>query len=513
MNYLAYLYRIPFLVVLTIRILIPNINISDSLDIANIIRTPSHSLVSSISNNSVASPLAYSSKKNIYSFNNISELKAANISVNSTATTKGFNIPGDNGGAKYTISDSPIYPIETNISIALDNGLFANLNFTQKSIINVESLGIPENRFISNTLNLVLPHLSGKVAGIKFSDGMYYVNSPIIIPSINFYGSDTSAIVIDSHYASDCFACIRTDTNVSNELGFYNIHIIANIDNQFVRKQETALLYFRNIAKCTIKNCTFEANESSSINSFIPIILLWFQSDNISNVSIANSYFTNNTGVNIHQDDSTLLSGGCLWISGETPDAHISNIYINHCDFLNTVIDEHVAMWKGQFNGINMQNCAFSNHSSQKSNNFLSFYYGAFNEINLSNINMEIQSTTMYPIKFTDFISDSNFTINDLNIMFNFDEISNPNTHSFSVIYIDEDKHVDSDVNVLITLRNSKFIADSDLVMYRSLVQCKNTSNKSIRIDNCYTNMSCTQQILNIAPDNNINAINSPTFK
>lgn len=442
-----------------------------------------------------------------YHMTNVEEMKNSNIPIGAKVTTSGFYSANDNGGANYSISAAPMYPLDANISIALNNGLFANLIFNDSSIINIQTFGITKNGYISSALNKVTPVLTGNIGGIKFPDGKYYIDKPIKLYTVNLYGTDNSQIIIDKNYASDCFACIQTDTEVSNKLGFYNLHLVANIDNGFERKGETVLVYLRNIEKCTIDNCTFEANESSDIKNFIPIDLIWFQTNNAQNITVTNSTFNNNTGVNFQPGTNPALAGGCLWFSGTEKtihENHMSDITIENCEFFNAVRDEHMALWNGLFNNVILNNCTFSNSSNHTSDNFLSFYRGTFNNINISNVDMTFNSSTMYPIKFTDFISESDFTVKNLDMIFDFKEESDPYHHSFSIFYIDEDQQVDNDIPVKISISDSQFMSTSDFVWYNSIIQCKHTAHKDITIQNCISNIRYELTALNIEPDNTV---------
>ncbi len=455
----------------------------------------------------VSSGLTSKYSKSSFTMQNVNELKSSNLPLGSTATTLGFYNSNDNGGGQYIISDSPAFPLYTNLSLALNNGLFANLVFDNSSIINIQTFGITDNGYIATILNNISPYLSGKIDGIRFPAGEYYINTPIIIGSFNLYGTEKSYVIIDDNYSSDCFACIRTDTEVSNKLGFYDIHIIANIDNNFARKGETALVYLRSIEKCVIDNCTFEANESADIDAFIPIDLVWFQTNNAKNITVTNSKFSNNTGVNYLPGTNPGLVGGCLWFSGTSDtinETYMTDIMVSNCNFFNSVRDEHMALWHGHFNNFTLQQCTFSNSSNHTSDNYLSFHGGSFNNINISNVNMTFNSSTMYPIKFTDFVSESDFTVNNLDLLFDFKELSDPYHHSFSVFYTDADQHVDNDVPANITISNSEFIANSDLVWYYSIFKCRHTTQKNINIQNCTSNIKYELTSLYIDPNNTV---------
>jgi hypothetical protein len=453
-----------------------------------------------------------SKKKNRYNVNTIEELKSTDASKGAIITTNGYYEADDNGGAKYSVSADPKYPLETNLTFALNNGLYANLSTDRKSVVNIETFGITDG-YIAGALNSVLPYLSGNIDGIRFPDGNYYVEDAVVLKSINFYGSNNSTIIVDSKYASNSFAVFRTDSDVSNSVSFHNIHMVANIDNNISRKRTITLLYLRNIDGCTISDCTFQANESADINPFIAVNLVWFQTDIASNVTVKRSTFKNNTGLDYQPGTDIKLHGGCLWFSGETLDAHMSKLSISNCVFDSTVADEHVGIWNGHFSDVNLSQCSFSNNSRHISDNFLTFCAASYNSINISDIDMTINSSTMYPIKFTNFLEQSDFTIDNCNITFNFDKKSNPSTHSFSVVYVDEDQLVDSDIPVDIIFRNSSFRSSSDNVSYRSVIQCQNTTKKTFHIIDCDTNIQCVRNLINASPNNNVYLECSPSFQ
>ena len=466
-------------------------------------------LATSNQDTATASAKASSSRRIV---NTVEDMKAANVSAGATVITKGFYNAHDYGGARYTVSKSPLYPTETNLSIPLSNGLYANLSFGKKSIINVEVLGIKDG-FIAGALNAVMPHLSGKIDGIKFPNGNYYVEDAVVLTSVHLYGTDNSTIIVDKNYASNCFAVFRTDTDISNSISFYNLHMVANIDNNVARKDTITLLYLRNIKGCKIYDCTFQANESADINPFVAVNLVWFQTDYASNVTVKNSNFVNNTGLYYQTGSDIKLHGGCLWFSGETLDARQSNLTISNCVFDSTVADEHVGIWNGHFSDVNLSHCSFSSNSKHISDNFLTFCSASYDSVTISDIDMAINSSTMYPMKFTNFLESSNFDISNCNLTFNFEKKSDPAEHAFSVLYIDEDWLAGTDIPVEITFRNSTFVSASDNVIYGSLIQCHNTTQKTLRFIDCTTNIQCVREVISMSGNNNISIENSPSFQ
>ncbi len=127
-------------------------------------------------------------------YSNVNDLKKADVKSGSTIHTKGFYSENDGGAAEYIISSSPTQLSIPNISIPLDNGLFANLIYSDS--INVKQIGARGNGtdndfgYINSIIN------SGN--NVEFPDGTYNMgfNDLHCPATVTFKGSKNKSTVL-----------------------------------------------------------------------------------------------------------------------------------------------------------------------------------------------------------------------------------------------------------------------------------------------------------------------------
>lgn len=108
-------------------------------------------------------------KQKPYYFNNVADMKAANLNVENYVITKGYNNINDGGGAEYVITNEAS---ETEKQEALNNGLYATLKkYDDIYIDDIEFNSYFDDTTRTNYYVIHIPHLDSKGNIIKLKRG------------------------------------------------------------------------------------------------------------------------------------------------------------------------------------------------------------------------------------------------------------------------------------------------------------------------------------------------------
>ncbi|WP_036608541.1 hypothetical protein [Oribacterium sp. P6A1] len=438
-------------------------------------------------------------------YSNIEELKSASVKSGNLVSTKGFTTTDDFGGAKYVISSKPLFSIDTNMSIALDNGLYANLLFEKSSILNVACFGIQPDTIISRPLNSVLKAINHKVSGIRFNSGSYYVDKSIYLASIDYYGTDQTSFYVTPDFSTDFFGIFTTDPNEHEiNLSFNNIRFYYTPGEESVRYgRQTCLVYLQNVRKCTVKNCCFYSDNLPE-SAFTPSDLFWIKSDSLSSLTVTKSTFVNESGNHFSGTDHFI--GGCLWVSGisKTSPNVFNNINISKCSFYTSVTDEAIAFWNGKFANITINDSDFKYDGRIVNDNIIAFHYGAFPNSIIKNNTFTIEGKSTRLIKFLDLQGKSTFDVK--NNTFTIDNNNIDKYKAYEIIQFIDDNVTDSTLHV-----SSNKVYGAENASYESFITLKNVSKKKVYIDKNTNDLELTTGFINVSKtsDTVINASNN----
>jgi len=296
------------------------------------------------------------------SFANVSELKAATVTAGSTVKTRGFYSENDGGAADYTISDSSAnaYPA----SIALDNGLYANLVYSGS--VSVKKLGAYGDGSHSD--------YDAFVSAISLSNGNIYV------PNGN-YNISGKVISVGSNLT---ITGESTDGTVIKSAGFiapYGVYVEkVTFDGAAEQKIQTTgarnavytLLFDvtpANTTTVTYKNCKFKNLQFGS-----------FARENkggtFTQETVEGCTFSNIGRVGIYHS----LNSGTVTVTGNTFEniggtdistGHVSAVYIGDITNNTYVEAQNVIIQNNTFNNLFTQD-DLSNASHEMNANFIS---------------------------------------------------------------------------------------------------------------------------------------------
>lgn len=387
-------------------------------------------------------------------FKNMEALKAATLTSGAIVTTQGYNSPNDGGGASYTITSSPKYPVDDIYVIQLAHNKYAQMVFSSDSKINVACAGIFPGANISEPLNALIKASVGKVAGIKFNSGDYFIENSITLLSLSYEGADGTNFVVADKYVGKYDKIFLTPSSSGKT---YNL-VLRNLNFSFLTKKnhplsnrEVVFIALHDIASCTIDNCHVIAAPNDSSGCFVKTDLLWFRFSDNKNINIVNSSFLNAMGLCVPSSDTSHLIGGCLWMAGNKGKSTIKHVNVTNCTFETTVSDEAIALWDGTFRDINFTNCTIHNFA-RKCDNVLSFYNGSFSGIRFTGTNFISDSPAKYIAKTFSTTAKCDYSFDGCNVQINDHEKNN-----FAFFLFSQDA-----LGSTLTVNNSNFSTSSD---------------------------------------------------
>ena len=412
-----------------------------------------------------------------FEFSTVEDMRQTDLEVGWIVSTAGYRYEDDNGGATYRIVQKSEYKTDNVYVIPIRGHLYAEMVFDEDTIVNVASAGIYPEENIGAKLNTLMYYSRGRVRGIEFNSGTYYIEKKIYLyDGLEVYGNGESVLSVAHDYSSSgtaVFVCSDTDMN----LVFDSICFDYETDNTHpLSRCESVLMALTNISSCTINNCSFRAvNNTPEAN--IAIDLLWFMhTPKMNNISITDCVFENLTGVGSSPD--TMLRGGSLWMSGPsgTTNYEFSDIEISNCIFNHTTNDEAIGIWSGKFKNVTLNNNTIES-SEHNTNNIITFYRGQFTNVLFADNDLSSYSKANAVIKIGDISSDSTIDIVGNDLSLNADG-GNPYSTTQSIILLIDDK-----ANSTLVVQDNTISTDND-TEYRSLINCKNNTSNQIELSN-----------------------------
>lgn len=438
----------------------------------------------------------------ILSFSDIESLKACEAEIGSVVRTDGYRSVGDGGSAEYVVSNSAFSTPDDTFSVRLNNGNYANLIYESDSVINVALFGIFPGEKISDKFNTAIKSVVGKANGLSFNSGTYYIDKPIFLQSMSYYGNDTILEVSDSFYTKDdkVFTC----KNKTDEFNIELHNIIFNYpvqDGQQFSGTSTMLMVIYNTNHCIIDSCEFNCSNPDGLDK--PVHLLWFKQPNyIKNVYITDSKFINACGEYLTTTRHT--DGGCIWFSGSKNQlCQVENININHCTLYSTLNDELMCVWYTDTNGFHVDNCEITN-SGQNSDNVCGFLDGKYEDTYVQNTTFNINAPSAWMLKMGNLWGPSHVKYNKCIFNANSQNLQ-PYKNAYAVFYVyhDNTEHPFSGTSYL-TVENCEFYGSNSAGSYRCLFMTYGTENKSITFNNSsLNNFALRESISNIEKCNN----------
>ncbi|SFO24506.1 hypothetical protein SAMN04487831_1142 [Pseudobutyrivibrio sp. UC1225] len=426
-------------------------------------------------------------KSNIVRFATLSDLMAANVQPGLTVKTNGYLTQFDGGAAQYTILAKAPKKVDNVFNIKLNNGNIASLVYDSNQPVNVALFNIFPGDAISDKLNKAMTLAAGNVSGLIFNKGTYYIDKPLSMTALKYYGNNTTLEVASNYYTK--YTGVITTNSPTADVPFelhdlnFNFPLTSGQKFQGVSDYSHAIfLTLRNTSRCLIDNCNFTTNNPSGIKK--TVILVWFkQGTYYKNVEITNSTFYNNSGSNL--STSKKLLGGCLWFSGasDSSPSKIENINISNCNFHTTLNDESIGFWYCNAKDIHIKGGTITN-AYCNNDNVLSFVDGTFTNCDVNGATFNINSPSMYLTKMGNLWGKSEVKYN--NCVFN---ISSKNLQPYQnavslfFIYHDKDGKNFSDISTL-TVDGCTFNSSGSTGSYRCIFMTFGTKNKKICFNN-----------------------------
>lgn len=274
-----------------------------------------------VSSNSTPTTVAQSE------FANIEEMKSANLSIGDIVTTRGFYFENDGGGAEYKISNSTNNLPILNIYVPLNNGLYANLVYTDS--INVKQIGAKGDSVSNDSI---------------FFNSVLDCGIPLSVPS-GIYEMDNTDLSSDSFISingvGESQPTLRNTTIIA-PYGLSLSNLILDGGNKHSlflegrsKNEGTFLCIVSPITKTTVSynNCIFTNADFGSFAMVSPQkTSQYFESDRVSNCIFSNlrligvyhclnsdlTEYNNNTFENIGDSNLTTGTIGALKIGDTT---------------------------------------------------------------------------------------------------------------------------------------------------------------------------------------------------
>ena len=326
------------------------------------------------------------------------ELKKGTYSEGTIVKTQGYRSPNDGGMGTYSISYTPTSnSIDDLFCTKLNNGMYANLIHDNNDPINVALYGIFPYEMSSDKINKLINIVKGKSIGLTFNKGSYYLDKPLLLASMKYYGNNTTFEVSDT-YTTKGFSIIAVQNTTDDfNIELYNINFHWNIcaSQAFLGNGGYDSCFFTvyNTKHFVMDSCNFKIDNSSGVNKKATI--LWFKQPRyIQNVTIKNSSFINNSGNSLPNNQH--LNGGCIWFSGTSKTlCPVENINITNCTIESSLTDEALSFWFCKANNVTITGGNINN-TYCVSDNVVGFMDGIFTKINFNNVTYNINSPALY---------------------------------------------------------------------------------------------------------------------
>ncbi len=403
---------------------------------------------------------------------NISELKTMDLEVGSTVQTEGYNEAGDNGGATYIITDSPEYNADNVFVIPVKNKKYAQMVIGADDLLNVACAGIYPDTKISSKFNTLVYLVSGRVRGVQFNSGTYYLESAIYLKSMEMHGTGETLISVSPDYSTKRYG-IFTNSDSSASFTIEGINFEYNSNEDFLLADyETAMFALTNIAYCHVNNCTFTATNAADNNTGIS--LLWFRNcEQLENVTIENCKFYDLIGYASDQDK--MLRGGCIWFNGPGNNHGIvfSNINVINCELVHVTSDESIAFWNGDFRDVTIKDVTIK--SEHKTNNVIALHNCSYHNVEFDHVdfNSHCKARTVFLLEYQEAASD--ISIHNCNFDINAENAS-PYTDVKNVIFVNNDPYAS------VTNFSDNTVISTDGTTYGNLITCYASASCEINV-------------------------------
>lgn len=421
-------------------------------------------------------------------YSNLIALKNCGLSAGNYVYTDGYYNSGDGGAAKYYIT-STSEAADNLLIIQLKNGLKAKL--ICGSELDVAQIGILPNNVISDKINTVQKRAeSYGIKTIKFNDGLYLINKPIALKSLNYIGTGKTNLCVSTKFQAVGDKILYTlpdSTHSSYTLSFSNLNFLfPAVKNHPQSGKEMLLVALQETNKCTITNCNFKAYPDNTNGTYMDVVLLWFKHSSLTkDVIINNCTFSNTTGDGYSGSKTDHLRGGCFWICGQSNSytSPVENVKISNCSFYSTVTDENIALWRGAFKDISFDHCTFTN-ATQDCDNSITFYNGSFKNISITNSVFNIYAPAQYIVKITRLANESDFTFSGSS--FNLATGSTDSSKRQVAIFSTSEDMAGASQNIpcSVGISDCKFISQKN-THYRTIVGFSNVNNKHYSLKKC----------------------------
>ncbi len=418
----------------------------------------------------------------------ISKLKIANSEVGMIFRTEGYYTKNDGGGARYLIVDIKNEKDDSFLDIKLNNGLYAELILSSDEYVNVQVAGIRTEEKISERLNYVIQSLVGKVKGIKFLKGKYYIDKIIELNSMEYVGEDDVELIVSPNFIGNDDKVFSTQDEYSFsgqnvDICFSNINVLLEESaNQEFPGQELVLFKLTGIKHFNLSNCEVVVKKGIDNIRHYAVTNILFKDSDIQNVEISNCTIKNLSAEG--ETKKQHFIGGCLWFYAGNDNRVIENIKVQGCNFISTCSDELLGVWNANIvSNFYISDCEFTvlgDSNISDNSNAMTFFNSSFSDTTISNCIFNISGSSMRIIKIFRTVNDKVFQIDfdscTINAVNNLISPWKNNISLFSFSDLSKDKDV-------INITNCNFLSNKD-TQYRCIVECSNIENSHINLLN-----------------------------
>lgn len=357
----------------------------------------------------------------------------------------------------FTIVVSSTETVDGIFVIDLNNGLYALMNYTEETILPVRVADINTGDRVGVKLRILISKVKGKIKGLSFEDGTYYIEHPVKLESLEYIGKGSDRTIFEvvqdfdappheldlvqsgegygTYYDRVFFTSmdggsVKPSTWSEFSITFKGIKILyKSSTDSTLATHATILLHLRNINGFLMENCVLEATPDTVNPAWNRTTLMWFRKClTLDNIVIRNCDFINREGLSCTPQQMTqFCPGGALWLDVWDDDITTANhITIDNCNFITAGSDEVLGMWGGTFNDILVNNCNFEVLANGHTNNNMIAFNGAlFNNCIVQNCNFNLKNISCVMMKIGEKIkSSSTFLWKNLNVYADYDTVS-----------------------------------------------------------------------------------------